>query len=60
MLLDAAYHEIARVDGIAGTHWRTRGAVAQALGAGGVFHWFVADGSPGSARCSALETVEIR
>jgi hypothetical protein len=57
---DASYQEIARVDGIEGSSWRSTAAVAALLTSGHTFHWFAEGGEAGALGRSTFETFTIR
>lgn len=59
VVLDAGYHELARIDAIAAFSCTPSPAVAAALGAGGTFHWFVEGQRSGQRTRSPLQTIEI-
>lgn len=60
VLLDEGYNELARQDDIGGTTWRPTGPVADELGKGGVFHWYVESTTDGKPTRSLLARLEIR
>lgn len=59
VLLDAAYGEILRRDGIEATSWEPEAAFRAALAQGGTFHWYVLGDDHGRPLPSPLATVEI-
>ena len=59
VLLDAGYREIARVDGLPECSMRPDFELAQRLGDGGTFHWYVQAECPDGTFRSVIEAFEI-